>query len=199
MRNVDDDAAQRGASDQDNERNERQRQWLIALGRRIRALRAERKFSQVAFAVRAGFARAYYSSVERGERNVSAVNLVRIAKALGVEVGELFPPLSSLPDDDGELHTFEEYELENQVKENILSVESVHKQPTRTGEDETTILVSAGMAARMLGVNRRTVERWVRDGVLGPAARIEDQRGKLYAVFLPEEIERVRSERRSRK
>lgn len=45
----------------------------------------------MAFANDAGLARSYYGGVERGERNVSAINLIRIAKALDVEVGELFP------------------------------------------------------------------------------------------------------------
>jgi transcriptional regulator with XRE-family HTH domain len=34
--------------------------------------------------------------VERGERNISALNLIKIAKALNVEVGELFPSIRSL-------------------------------------------------------------------------------------------------------
>jgi hypothetical protein len=35
-------------------------------------------------------------SIERGERNVAALNLVRIAKCLKVEVGELFPAIEKL-------------------------------------------------------------------------------------------------------
>ena len=35
-------------------------------------------------------------SVERGERNIAALNLIRIAKILKVEVGELFPSLRTL-------------------------------------------------------------------------------------------------------
>jgi transcriptional regulator with XRE-family HTH domain len=34
--------------------------------------------------------------IERGERNLSAINLIRIAKALKVEVGELFPTIKNL-------------------------------------------------------------------------------------------------------
>ena len=34
--------------------------------------------------------------IERGERNIAALNLIRIAKALKVEVGELFPLLKNL-------------------------------------------------------------------------------------------------------
>ena len=66
---------------------------LVAVGRRIRALREERGYSQEGFAAAAGLDRAYYGSVERGERNVAALNLIRIAKTLRVEVGAFFPLL----------------------------------------------------------------------------------------------------------
>ncbi len=64
---------------------------LVALGRQIRKVRRDRGISQEDFAHEAGISRAYYGGVERGERNLSALNLMRIAAALGVEVGELFP------------------------------------------------------------------------------------------------------------
>lgn len=61
----------------------------IALGRTIRELRKRRGFSQESFADEVGIHRTYMGAVERGERNVSLKNLMRIAKTLGV-------PLSSL-------------------------------------------------------------------------------------------------------
>ena len=64
---------------------------LVALGKQIRKVRESRHISQEDFAAQAGIARSYYGSIERGERNVAALNLMRIAAALGVEVGELFP------------------------------------------------------------------------------------------------------------
>lgn len=69
---------------------------LVALGRWIRELREQAGHSQEKFAAAVELDRAYYGGVERGERNVSAINLVRIAVALEVEVGELFPPMSIL-------------------------------------------------------------------------------------------------------
>ncbi len=66
---------------------------LIALGRRIRELRESQGYSQEGFAAEVGLDRAYYGGIERGERNVAALNLIQIAITLGVEVGELFPPL----------------------------------------------------------------------------------------------------------
>ena len=64
---------------------------LIALGRQIRTVRLSRNISQEDFAMEAGLGRSYYGGVERGERNIAALNLMRIAVALNVEVGELFP------------------------------------------------------------------------------------------------------------
>ncbi len=64
---------------------------LVALGQQIRKVRQARHISQEDFAAQAGLGRSYYGSIERGERNVAALNLMRIAAALDVEVGELFP------------------------------------------------------------------------------------------------------------
>lgn len=69
---------------------------LVAVGRRIRELREDAGYSQEDFATQAGLDRAYYGGIERGERNVAALNLIVIATALGVEVGELFPPVRTL-------------------------------------------------------------------------------------------------------
>lgn len=66
---------------------------LVRLGLQIRKVRKERGYSQEDFAARAGLDRAYYGGVERGERNLSALNLIKIAAALNVEVGQLFPSI----------------------------------------------------------------------------------------------------------
>jgi transcriptional regulator with XRE-family HTH domain len=69
---------------------------LILLGRNIRRLRAQRDLSQEDFALEAGLARSYYSGIERGRRNVAALNLIKIAAALGCEVGGLFPTIKEV-------------------------------------------------------------------------------------------------------
>ena len=69
---------------------------LALLGQQVRSLREEKHLSQEEFASLADIDRAYYGGIERGERNVAALNLIKIADALGVEVGKLFPPLSAL-------------------------------------------------------------------------------------------------------
>lgn len=69
---------------------------LIKIGKRIRELRKAKGFSQEEFAYEVGLDRTYMGSVERGERNIAALNLIRIAKILKVEIGDLFPSQRSL-------------------------------------------------------------------------------------------------------
>jgi len=74
---------------------ERERQ-LKLVGEQIRSLREKAGITQDQMAFKAGFSRSYYSGVERGVRNISAINLIQLAKALNAEVGDLFPPSSKL-------------------------------------------------------------------------------------------------------
>lgn len=69
---------------------------LIKIGKRIRAIREEKGYSQEEFAAAAQLGRSYAGRVERGEQNISMQSLIQIALTLGVEVGTLFPPLTEL-------------------------------------------------------------------------------------------------------
>jgi transcriptional regulator with XRE-family HTH domain len=69
---------------------------LKAMGDRIRALREAKGIAQEVFAYEAGIDRSYYGAVERGRYSPTAVNLAKIAVALDVEVGELFPSRQDL-------------------------------------------------------------------------------------------------------
>jgi DNA-binding XRE family transcriptional regulator len=60
-----------------------------ALGAAIRRARERNNLSQEEFAHRCGLHRTYIGSVERGERNVSLENIVRIAKTLGMTPADL--------------------------------------------------------------------------------------------------------------
>ena len=60
-----------------------------AFGRAIRELRTGEGLSQEALAERAGLHRTYIGGIERGERNVSLVNIDLLANALGVDLPTL--------------------------------------------------------------------------------------------------------------
>ena len=63
---------------------------LLAFGRNVARLRAERGFSQDKLAEKADLDRTFISRIERGVRNPGVKTLLRIARALEVSIGELF-------------------------------------------------------------------------------------------------------------
>ena len=64
--------------------------FLEHLGARIRELRSGIGFSQEKLSHKCGLDRTYIGSVERGERNIAALNLKKISNALNISVSELF-------------------------------------------------------------------------------------------------------------
>ena len=63
------------------------------LGQRIRELRNNKGISQEKFALSIGMDRTYFASVEAGKRNISIVNIEKIANGLNVSLSELFQGL----------------------------------------------------------------------------------------------------------
>lgn len=61
----------------------------VALGRAVRDFRSQRRISQEDLAHLSGMHRTYLGGIERGERNPSYQNLLRLAEALGVRPSEL--------------------------------------------------------------------------------------------------------------
>jgi transcriptional regulator with XRE-family HTH domain len=62
---------------------------LARLGSAIRARRSDLKLSQEALADLAEIDRSHMGKIERGERNVTFLNVVRIAKAIGCKPSSL--------------------------------------------------------------------------------------------------------------
>lgn len=63
---------------------------LKIIGARIRDIRKEQKLTQEQFAEISGFHFSYIGAVERGEKNITMLNLEKMSEALEVEVQELF-------------------------------------------------------------------------------------------------------------
>lgn len=62
---------------------------LKQFGNRVKILRRKNNWSQEELAKKAGLHRTYIGSIERSERNVSLINIERIAKALKVKISDL--------------------------------------------------------------------------------------------------------------
>lgn len=62
---------------------------LVQLGRNIKRLRQECGLSQEKLAELSELHRTYVGGVERGERNISLINLTRLARTLGVSLSQL--------------------------------------------------------------------------------------------------------------
>lgn len=60
------------------------------IGNRIRELRNQMGLSQEKFAQKIGMDRTYFASVGLGKRNISIVNIEKIANGLNVSLSDLF-------------------------------------------------------------------------------------------------------------
>jgi transcriptional regulator with XRE-family HTH domain len=74
---------------------------LTKLGQNVRALRKKRGMSQEHLALEAELDRTYISQVERGRRNISVINLCRLAHVLGIPPGALLEGIEWASDEDG--------------------------------------------------------------------------------------------------
>ena len=63
---------------------------LLHLGKQVQELRKDRNLSQEQLAELAGVHRTYIGMIERAEKNITLCNIERIAKALEVNIKDLF-------------------------------------------------------------------------------------------------------------
>lgn len=62
---------------------------LEKFGEKVREERLKRGLSQEEFAVKAGVHRTYIGMIERGEKNITLINIKKIAKALDLSIDKL--------------------------------------------------------------------------------------------------------------
>ena len=63
---------------------------LIKFGDKVRELRKVRGISQEELSFKADLHRTYIGMIERAEKNITLINIEKIAKALSVDIKELF-------------------------------------------------------------------------------------------------------------
>lgn len=69
---------------------EKDKDILIQFGQKVQTLRKNIGISQEELAFRSGLHRTYIGMIERAERNITLVNIKKIAQALNVTIGDLF-------------------------------------------------------------------------------------------------------------
>jgi transcriptional regulator with XRE-family HTH domain len=62
---------------------------LKIFGEKVRLLRVNQNLSQEELAFRAGLHRTYIGMIERAEKNITLINIEKLAKALNVSIAEL--------------------------------------------------------------------------------------------------------------
>lgn len=124
---------------------------LLLLGKRVHDLRIAKGWSQEEFAHICGVHRTYAGQIERGEKNLSFGNLLKIAAALSITVSEL---LSGLEDggtsDRTGLKRKRAGEKNANSEHRILEIQRLVKRLShqRTEMDRTIILLEDLMAGK---------------------------------------------------
>lgn len=62
---------------------------LLNFGRKVHSIRTSQNISQEKLAEMSDLDRTYISSVERGQRNISILNIIKISSALGIDASSL--------------------------------------------------------------------------------------------------------------
>ena len=70
----------------------KEQELLNQIGKRIRLIRLNSGLSQEKLAFACNLDRTYIGSVERGERNISVINLCKISSALKIDSYQLLKP-----------------------------------------------------------------------------------------------------------
>lgn len=65
------------------------REVLVKFGKRVREIRNEMGISQEQLAFEADLHRTHIGMIERAEKNITLVNIEKIAKAFNITIGEL--------------------------------------------------------------------------------------------------------------
>lgn len=63
---------------------------LIKFGEKVRSERLKQNLSQEELSVKAGVHRTYVGMIERGEKNITLLNIEKLSKALSLNISALF-------------------------------------------------------------------------------------------------------------
>lgn len=82
-----------------NKRSTTENDLLFCFGLKLRILRQSKNLTQEQLASLAGFSRSYYTEIETGKRNISLLNMYKLADALEINICDFFDTENNLKGD----------------------------------------------------------------------------------------------------
>ena len=74
----------------------------VSFGKCIKTFRQKTGLSQEKFALKIGMDRTYYASVESGKRNISIINIEKIADGFGISLSDLFSAIDNYKENEND-------------------------------------------------------------------------------------------------
>jgi transcriptional regulator with XRE-family HTH domain len=113
-----------------NDTTARTKRVPIVIMLRIKELRIAKRLTQAQLASMAGLSRSYLAELEKGDRPVNTFRVARLAKELGVEPRDLYPPL----EDDGFILKLRQLPAQDRAQvESLLSL--LYEKIPKDGKD----------------------------------------------------------------
>ncbi|MCW5193118.1 Repressor LexA [Bacillus amyloliquefaciens] len=90
---------------------------IMTVGQRIKAIRKERKLTQVQLAEKANLSRSYLADIERDRYNPSLSTLEAVAGALGIQVSAIVGEETLIKEEQTEYNSKEEKDIAKRMEE----------------------------------------------------------------------------------
>ncbi|QOY27987.1 putative transcriptional regulator [Bacillus phage rho14] len=90
---------------------------IMTVGQRIKAIRKERKLTQVQLAEKANLSRSYLADIERDRYNPSLSTLEAVAGALGIQVSAIVGEETLIKEEQAEYNSKEEKDIAKRMEE----------------------------------------------------------------------------------
>ena len=177
-----------------------------AIGERIRAIRAAQRRSRAYLARAANLADSHLGEIERGEIAPGSGTLAKLAVALRVEAGAIFPDLALLAQMVGLQSGLEE---EGEARSAPYPESGEHDEYGGYGRGyggggggsgegkasrEAEMLLSPAVVAKLAHVEARTLQKWIAQGLVTPSFYVmQEPRSAKQDAAGPERQEVSRS------
>ncbi len=165
----------------------------VAYGLAIRQVRGERRISQERLADLAGLDRTYVSGIERGERNPSLTNLLRLATTLQVAFREVATRADVIAEAGGDPHVLETRQADRHpisyaLERSAIGLKGINQTAKSITEDDARDILYD--AARLVGELLETLLHYEAQtghgtGVIDELEAVLDRLEQRSQAFLP--------------